>query len=173
MDYNSSFIRFANSYVRDIAIAEDIVTDAFMSYWEHKSDISSESNIPAYILTTVKNKCLNYLKHRDLKLRTLNEIQEHAFWELGLRISTLEVCNPEELFSTEVQEIIDKTLKDLPEKTYEVFVQSRYKNKSHKEIADFLQITTKGVEFHITKALSKLRENLKDYVLTIILLFFL
>jgi len=42
--------------------------------------------------------------------------------------------------------------------------KSRYHNQSHKEIADALGISTKAVEFHITKALKVLRVALKDYL---------
>ena len=41
---------------------------------------------------------------------------------------------------------------------------SRNENKSHKEIAELLDITTKGVEFHISKATRTLRLALKDYL---------
>jgi RNA polymerase sigma-70 factor (ECF subfamily) len=50
---------------------------------------------------------------------------------------------------------------------------SRYENKSHKEIADLLNMTTKGVEYHINKATKVLRIALKDYLPTTLLLFFL
>ena len=35
----------------------------------------------------------------------------------------------------------------MPEQTRKIFVMSRNENKSHKEIAELLDITTKGVEF--------------------------
>lgn len=41
---------------------------------------------------------------------------------------------------------------------------SRYENKSHKEIAALLEMTTKGVEFHISKSTRALRLALKDYL---------
>lgn len=163
-EYRTRFARFANSYVRDGSIAEDIATESFMVYWENRADLSPDSNIPAYILTVVKNKCLNHLEHMKVQLRTLDNIQEHANWELNMRITTLVACNPEELFSVDVQKIINNTLNNLPEKTLEVFRLSRYSNKSNKEIAEMLNISTKGVEFHITKALSELRKGLKDYL---------
>ncbi|MFA6769101.1 MAG: sigma factor-like helix-turn-helix DNA-binding protein, partial [Parabacteroides sp.] len=40
----------------------------------------------------------------------------------------------------------------------------RYQNQSHKRIAEELNISTKAVEFHITKALKILRITLKDYL---------
>ena len=41
---------------------------------------------------------------------------------------------------------------------------SRYENKPHKEIAETLGMTTKGVEYHISQSLKKLHANLKDYI---------
>ena len=41
---------------------------------------------------------------------------------------------------------------------------SNGKNKSIKEIADTLNISVKGVDYHIGKALKALRVNLKDYL---------
>lgn len=115
-NYYTRFVRFANSYIRDLSASEDIVTESFMAYWEKRSELSADSNIQAYILTTIKNKCLNHLQHSELKNRTLTNMQDHALWELNLRISTLEACNPEELFSAEVQQIIKEALALLPEK---------------------------------------------------------
>lgn len=170
-DYNLRFVRFANSYVRNITVAEDIVTEAFVAYWENRNNLSENSNIPAYVLTIIRNKCLNYLQQQKIHNEILDNIQAHSNWVLDMQISTLEACNPEALFSSEVQKIIDDTLASLPEKTLEVFIMSRYKNMSHKEIAEALQITTKGVEFHITKALAQLRKNLKDYTFIFLILF--
>ena len=49
-------------------------------------------------------------------------------------------------------------------------MMSQYENKSMKEIAESLNMTVKGVDYHIGKALQALRKNLKDYLYT--LLFF-
>ncbi|MDR3059514.1 MAG: RNA polymerase sigma-70 factor [Prevotella sp.] len=171
--YYPRFVRFANTYVRDTAIAEDFTTEAFMTYWDNRLKLAPDSNIEAYILTIIKNKCLNHLKQVGRRAEIISNITDHAQWELDLRISTLEACIPEEIFSAEIQKIVNDTIAKLPQRTLDIFVMSRYKNKSHKEIADTLGITTKGVEFHISKALSVLRLNLKDYLSAWIALFFL
>lgn len=62
-DYRQRYIRFAVSYIREVTIAEDIVIDSMMYYWENRAKLPPDANIPAYVLTIVKNKCLNYLKH--------------------------------------------------------------------------------------------------------------
>ena len=84
--------------------------------------------------------------------------------ELAIRISTLEGCNPEDIFSVEIQTILNRTLEELPEQTRNVFKMSRFEQKSGKEIAQSLGITVKGVDYHIAKALKALRVSLKDYL---------
>lgn len=98
---------------------------------------------------------------------------EQAQWELNTRISTLEACEPDDLFNHEVQNIVGAVLSKLPKNTRKVFTLSRYENKSHKEIAAELNISTKGVEFHITKVNRLLRQALKDYLLYFLYWFFL
>lgn len=161
--YQSRFIHFANTYVRDWAVAEDITVDSFMYYWENREDLSPDTNIPAYVLTTIKHKCLNYLQHVQVHETVAEHLKKHAKWALETRITTLEDCNPNELFSAEAMQIVNRTLAALPEQSRKIFRMSRMENKSQKEIAELLGITTKGVEFHITKVLRELRKNLKDY----------
>lgn len=170
-DYQGRFIRFANLYVKDIAVAEDFTIEAMMYYWENRQNLSADSNVPAYILTTIKHKCINYLQHLQVREEATEQMQNHARWLLDTRISTLEACDPNELFTAEAQEIVNKTLASLPEQTRKVFVMSRYHNKPHKEIAEELGMTTKGVEYHISQALKKLHTNLKDYYPVFVYLF--
>lgn len=170
-DYRERFVRFAHSYVRNMPVAEDIVIDALVYYWENRAKLATDDNIPGYVLTAIKHKCLNYLQHLQVRKEYSEQAQEFVDWEYNLSISTLEAFDPYELFTKEIQDIIDKTLVELPAQTRKVFILSRYENKSNKEIADLLSITTKGVEYHITKALSQLRKSLSDYIS--ILAFFL
>lgn len=168
-DYYDRLVRFANTYVRDYSASEDIATEAFVAYWENINRLPADTNVPAYLLTAIKNKCLNYLSRSEIRMRIISHMKENAEWELGMRISSLELCDPEKLFATEIENIVEKTLAGLSEKTIEIFRLSRYNEKSHKEIAAELNISTKGVEFHISKALAKLRESLKDYILYLLL----
>lgn len=161
--YHHRFIRYAQGYVKNETIAEDFVSEAFMAYWEHLQHTSAEDNPPAYILTIIRNKCLNHLQHLHVKQVAEKAISEHATWLLETQISTLEACDPEFLFSKEILDIIDKTLEKMPSKTRKIFILSRYDGLSHKDIAAKMQLSTKSVEFHITKALSKLRVSLKDF----------
>ena len=128
--------------------------------------------MPAYILTLIKHKCLNHLKRKQLQEDVSQRLRTVAEWELNLQISSLVVCEPTELFTTEIKEIVNRTLQQLPEQTRRIFLLSRFENKTRKEIADELNMTSKGVEYHISKALAALRVNLKDYYTILPFLFY-
>lgn len=162
--YRESFILFANSYVRDMAVAEDIYMEAISQYWEKRYDLSSDTNILGYILTSVKNKALNHLRHLNVRTDAEDQLYNHRQRELNFRISSLESCDPTELFTSEVKQIIRDTLDELPKQTRKIFFESRYENKTNREIAAELGISIKTVEFHISKALKLFRSRLKDYL---------
>ena len=69
------FLNFANTYVRDWDVAEDITTEALIYYWENRNTLSEVSNIPAYILTIIKNKSLNYLRHLQIRKNILKILE--------------------------------------------------------------------------------------------------
>ncbi len=162
-EYKARFIYFARTYVRDEFIADDLVVESFMYYWENRRTLVNQLNIPAYILTIIKNKCLNYLQREKIREDVERNLQNRDMWELQLRIATLEACNPEMLFSEELHKLIDKTLESLPSQSREIFIRSRYENQTNKEIAMTMGLSVKSVEYHITKTLKIFRKALADY----------
>lgn len=160
--YRKSFL-FAKSYIHDECVAEDIASEVLIKLWETGRDKNIDY-FEALLLTSLKNKSLDYLKHEAIKTEAIHSLSDLSQRELDIRISTLEACNPEDIFSAEVQQIITRTLNSLPEQTRYIFEMSRFENKTNKEIAEELGVTTKAVEYHITKALKPLRANLKDYL---------
>ena len=170
-EYRPRFIRFAASYVTDAAVAEDIVMESFKAAWERRA-LLSERSLPPYVLVIVRNKCLNHLRARQVRLRAEEHLHSHGARMLELRISTLEACEPAQLFSDEARRLVNETLDRLPDRTREVFVRSRFRGESYKEIAAALGTTVKSVEFEISKAMRSLRVSLKDY-LPLLMLFLL
>lgn len=162
--YKGRFVHFARTYVDDEMLAEDIVVESLMYYWENREKLDRHTNIPAYVLTVVKHKCLDHLRRQRTQEDFTTYLQDFETRKLHLRIATLEVCNPERIFSEELQNLIDKTLDSLPAQTRDIFIRNRYNNESYKEIANTLGVSTKTVEFHISKALKVFRITLKDYL---------
>lgn len=161
---------FAYSYIRDKATAEDIYIDAMMQYWEKRHELPDNTNLPAYILTCVKNKALNHLRHLHVKTEVEEELFSHRVRELDFRISSLEACDPSELYTSEMMQIIRDTLNELPEQTRNIFFKSRFESKTNREISEELNVSIKTVEFHISKALKIFRVRLKDYLPALLLL---
>ena len=160
--YKKAFL-FTKSFVHDESVAEDIVSESLIKLWENLKEENTD-HADALLLTILKNKSLDHLKHEAIKAEAIHSMSNLNQRELEIRISTLQACDPEEIFSEEVKKIIADTLATLPEQTRRIFVMSRFQNKSNKEIAEELGITVKGVEYHITKALKPLRISLKDYL---------
>ena len=160
--YKKSFF-FAKSYVHDDLAAEDIASESLIKLWE-KLKTEKIDYIEPLLLTILKNKSLDYLKHEEVKRTAFESMVDWHQQELSIRISTLESCDPNEIFSDEVESIIRETLKLLPEQTRRIFLLSRFENKSNKEIAEQMGVSIKGVEYHISKALKALRITLKDYL---------
>ncbi|MDR1381479.1 MAG: RNA polymerase sigma-70 factor [Tannerella sp.] len=170
-DYRERFIRFAYTYIHDTSVAEDITADAFAYYWEKQDALPPDTHAPAYIFGIIRNKCLTYLQHEHVRDIVEEKLRSHAEWKLRTQVETLEACDPEELFTAEIQAIVDRTLTALPKQTRRIFIMSRYRNLSYHEIAERSDMTVKGVEFHISKALKQLRINLKDYLPAFLYLF--
>jgi RNA polymerase sigma-70 factor (ECF subfamily) len=159
--YDRCFL-FSKSYVHDDWVAEDIASEALIKLWEitRSQDVESPKSL---LFTIIKHKALDYLKHESIRQHTLLSLADSGKRELEIRISTLEACEPEKVFETDIQAIIRTTLLSLPEQTQLIFKMNRFQNMPKSEIAEILGITIKGVDYHLSKALKNLRENLKDY----------
>ena len=163
------FVSFAFSYIKDKEEAEDIVMESMIALWENRDKWEEGSNPRSILLTIIRNKALNHLAREQVRMRVEGDLTEHSQRELNLRISTLEACDPNMIFDSEIQHIVNKTLENLPEQSRNIFVLSRYQNTPNKAIAEQLGISIKSVEFHITKVLKVLRLELKDYLVSLLL----
>lgn len=162
--FRKPYTLFAYSYVRDMDDAEDIYMDVMMHLWENREGLPADIHFPQYILTAVKNRALNFLRRQNMATNTNEDITSERKQELDFRISSLEACDPAELFAGEIQQIVKSTLDNMSESTRLIFFKSRYENKTNKEISRELDVNIKTIEYHISKALKALRENLKDYL---------
>ena len=163
--YRRAFL-FTLSYVHNDLVAEDIVSEAIIYLWE----LSKKQEIPsieAVLITYIRSKSLNYLKHLQVQENVYQNLTDKGQRELEIRISTLEACDPKEVMSEELRSKVKTLLAGMPEKTRIAFISDRLDGKSHKEIAEELGISVKGVEYHISKAVKLLRDNLHLMILKI------
>lgn len=162
------FVTVANSYVHDTAIAEDLVNDGFVKLWEKREDIQTE-NFEAYLFQIIIRRCLDYLKSEQTQSRIRQNIHKANYRMLMYEINSLESCNPDKLFATEVETIFHECINRMPSITREVFLANRFRNKTYQEIAEEQNLSVRQVTSEIQSALHLLRQSLKDYLPSIAL----
>lgn len=162
--YYQRFVRYAFYYVNDLPTAEDMTHDALLYYWENKHRLPIDTDVLGYILQSVKNKCLNYLKHLQVEIEYSKNHTKLYDWEIVTRIQTLEDETYGTIFSKDIMKIVMGALDELSDQTRNIFVLNRLENKSRKEIAGILGVSLQKIDYHINKANNHLLQRLKDYI---------
>jgi RNA polymerase sigma-70 factor (ECF subfamily) len=134
--------------------AEELVHDLFESLWKKRSE-TNINHLSSYLVIAMKYLIVNHVKSKI----TWRKYQEYVLLNKMHEISTTE----ENIQFNDLSEAIDKAMKKLPEKTSRVFQLSRFENQSVKSIAKELHISEKAVEYHITRSLKVLKDNLSAY----------
>lgn len=161
--YYARFVIIARRYVRDVAVAEDIVMESFASFWENRERIALETNLPAYVATSVRNNCLNWLNAQTLHLAKLHDIHSLQTRNIVASIRSLNACDPQRLFTDEIRAIVECEMLTMPQVTRQVFELSRFCGKTYAKIAEALGISQRRVTSEMQRALAIMRNALKDY----------
>lgn len=162
--YRSNFISIARSYVEETAVAEDIVTDSFVAYWVRRHELAADTDPRRYVVGAIKKRCLEHLRNKQIHQRVEKKLQDASDRMLEYHLGSLECCKPEQLYADEVLDILQKRLDEMPELTREIFIASRTEELSYKDIAERYRIPSYKVKYELQKALTQLRDSLKDYL---------
>jgi len=68
------------------------------------------------------------------------------------------------LVEKELEEKIENSIESLPDQCRNVFCLHRFENMSYVDISSHLSISLNTVKTHMTRALTRLREDLKEYL---------
>ncbi len=148
--YYSGLCAFVNQYVNDGNVAEDLVQDFFVRFWVDCPNLEITESLKAYFFASVKHDALDYIKHQAVKKR----YKEHI-------LQSSPVDFEEDAYAEkELMGIIKKGLQKLQPRCSEIFVLSRFKGKSNKEISQVYKISQRTVEVQISNALKVLKEEL-------------
>jgi len=159
----SHLCAYAKTFLIDLDAAQDLVQEFLFQLWQKREELPVDVHPAAYLFKSIQNRCLNVLKHRKIQDKhrdfTINSVREHENTEL-------------EQETNELHEKIRQTIDKLPPERRKVFVMHRYEEMKYREIAEKLNISIKTVENQIGKALSFLRDELKDYLPLLFLFIF-
>ena len=162
--------RFAQEYVIREEDAENIVQDVFLDLWEQNLLLLTHTNLFAYLFTTLKNRCIDFLRHKTIVKQTAQKLQDDYTKALQMKFQSLEAFD-EQLFSEpDIETVIQNAIESLPEKCREIFVLNKIEGKKQKTIAQELNISINTVENQMAIAYKKLKEILKDHIPLLIFL---
>jgi len=153
--YYKRLYLYALKFVKDSQTAEGIVLRVFERFWEKREQISIEQSLSSYLFQSVHHESLDYLKSFSFRQKPT----EYQYLEDH---STPDGDFLTRFYAEELEEKIKQGIKQLPAKCRDIFYMSRYKNLSHKEIAEKMNISVHTVKNQITIALEKLSELLES-----------
>jgi RNA polymerase sigma factor (sigma-70 family) len=120
------------------------------------------TSLKSYLLKIIQNRCIDWLRH--LKIRD----QYNTYADHHLRL--MENYTENYILSSELEANLEKALMLLPSDISLVFRKNRQEGLTYNEIAEQQNVSARTIEVRMGKALSLLREHLKDYLITIMVL---
>ena len=134
--YFNALAAFGFKYVSDQFVAEDLVQEVFISMWEKRKDFSHLNALKSFLYTSVRNKCLNHIKHQSV-------VQKHENALVYELESDLHFTN--HIIEEETFNLLHAEIKDLPRSAQGIMMLA-LNGLKNQEIADELNISLNTVK---------------------------
>ena len=148
--HSDELVRYAYCYVKNSAVAEDIMEDAFASLLVKWKRFSERDNLRAYLYKITRNKCLDYLRLHK-RQAPLNDYEN--------------VLVAKDLFHDVMHEERNRTLykfiQNLPPQYAEVLYLIYINECIVEEVGELLKKSKKQVYNLLSRAKTALKELLK------------
>ena len=158
--YYEPLCHYVASIVQNHDTAEDLIQDLFATIWVNREKLQVQFSFRSYLYRSAYHSSMDYLKH----LKIQRQYQKKASIPGPISFD-------DSMIVAEMQEELKKSIEQLPEQCRNIFRLSRDENLKYKEIANRLQISENTVDTQIRRALKKLRNDLKNYLISILIIF--
>jgi RNA polymerase sigma-70 factor (family 1) len=135
--------------------AEELVQDLFAGFW-HKREQHSIQQLEHYLMAAINRRVIGHLRAHQVRAA----YADYCRW---YQTDTSEETE-KTLAAADLSEAFAKALLLLPAQSREIFRLSRLEHFTVQEISVRLNLSSKAVEYHLTKSLRLLRGYLKDFV---------
>jgi len=159
--YGRLLLDVVHGYLAAPDEAEEVVQDLFLWIWEHRQSWTTPAELRPYLLTAVRNRALNRIRHRQVERKLADRLQQPHLQPPQGRAragDALEMVTGDELSG-----VIAAAVAGLPPRCREVFLLLRHDELSYREVAEALGISPKTVEIHMTRALNAIRVAVGDW----------
>lgn len=153
---------YGRSILGERELAEDVVQEVFIYFWNNREVIHIQMSVKAYLYTAVRHGALNVLKKQLIERKHNPQLTEFV-----------EFLQTSEYSDEEQEEInrIRQVMSELPKQCLKVFLMSAVDGKKYQEIADELDISINTVKTHISKAYRLIREKTSGDMPLVLLVF--
>lgn len=141
---------FAMKYVKEKEAAEDIVQDVILELYSRRLRFDSVLALKSWLFTSVKNKCVNHIRHLRSRERYLRDIGAREEGEFFL----------DRIIEEEIYFLLKKAVCGLADPVRRIYELS-LKGHSNEEIAVLLDLTLDSVKSYKKRGKQILREQLK------------
>ena len=149
--YNRRLFSYAVSLSGDYSLAKDIVQNVFIKTFEYRKKLDPQFSIQGFLYRSVYNQFINQY-HKN---KSLLKVHDEYVKFLDQTINDTSESSFEKMI-----ELLNKSISKLPKKCKEVFILSKKDGLTNIEIAEYLNISTKTVESHISHAFRQLKNSI-------------
>jgi len=140
--------------IKEMEPAKGMVQDIFKSLWERREELEIQ-NLEHYLVRSAKFKTFEYIRNKVSR-------QKHSEFQM-MDCNSESNCTEEQVLFNDLKDKVNDLVDTLPCQCKRVYKMSREQGLSNKEIAAMLVISERAVEYHITKAMGKLKVALSSY----------
>lgn len=157
--YYADLCKYAEELLKNSAQAEDVVINLFVVIWEDRERLYVRTSLKSYLYKGVYNSCLNVIRQRKSHKKYVDFFINHSS-DLNVKYGSGNYPLSD-IIDREFQQIVENAIDQLPPRRREIFIMSRKKQLSHKQIASKLNLSENTVKSHIMNALKQLESVLK------------
>ena len=145
---------FGYKYVPDTHAVQDMVQEAFISFWEGRDKFEHPGAVKSFLYTSVRNKCLNHLKHKTVRRKHEDSLLYNLESDQYFESHVIEEETFNQLFSE---------IRNLPASSREIMLLA-LNGLKNQEIADELQISINTVKTQKKIAYAKIKDAMGPIV---------
>ncbi len=153
-EYRDGLVFYINSFVKNIAVAEELAEDTFVLLGTKKPKDKGKGSFKTWLYTIGRNIALNYLRKRS----RINEVSVYEYQNLGLESEALE-----EIYLKEERKIVlHRAISKLKPEYSQILWLVYFEDFSNKQAAAVMKKSVHNIETLVYRARKALKQQLES-----------